>query len=160
MKQFDLLISELSSESGLAMEIDDKDSCSLVTDGLYLTVQCVAASEEIVLFAPVDDPDSFFELSPAVMKKALSLSFMGDGTDRCFLGVRDDVLVLSKFLPLQNITAHDLGVQIQRFADLAISIKGQLAVVQVQSELSADEDFPDETEDENFKNQVNGIFFV
>jgi len=39
MTQFEALVSELAAATGLPLEIDARDACSLETDGLVVTLQ-------------------------------------------------------------------------------------------------------------------------
>ena len=89
MSQFDKLISELAAFSGLPLEVDGNNSCALSTDDLYITMLYRSDAGDIVIFAPVTDPDDG-KPGEAVLRKALELSYNGSGTKQHFLGLFDD----------------------------------------------------------------------
>ena len=126
MSQFDKLISELAAFSGLPLEVDGNNSCALSTDDLYITMLYRSDAGDIVIFAPVTDPDDG-KPGEAVLRKALELSYNGSGTKQHFLGLFDDTLVLSVPVPVRDLTAKVLGQKIVAFANAAASVKAELA---------------------------------
>ncbi|WP_019003210.1 type III secretion system chaperone [Succinimonas amylolytica] len=126
MSQFDKLISELAAFSGLSLEVDGNNSCALSTDDLYITLLYRADLNDIVIFAPVTDPDDG-EPGKELLRKALELSYNGSGTRQHFLGLFDDTLVLSIPVPVKDLTARVLGQKIVAFANAAAAVKTELA---------------------------------
>ena len=62
------------------------------------------------------------------MHKALELACHGKGTHGNFLGLFDDSLVLSRFVPFEGLTAEKLGNFILAFADAAIAVASALSL--------------------------------
>lgn len=77
---FNKLISELAEVSGLPLEVDNNDSCSLENEGLIITLQHRKEQNDIVIFSPLTDPDLYIDVNESVMRRALELSFNGIGT--------------------------------------------------------------------------------
>ena len=125
MTQFEALVSELAAATGLPLEIDARDACSLETDGLVVTLQHRRERDDVALFSPVTEPDG--ELPPATLRKALALSCNGEGTRGAYLGLFDETLLLSTFIPLEGLTAETFGGRILAFADTAHAVRDALA---------------------------------
>ena len=102
MTQFESLISELAAASGLALQVDAQDSCSLETDGIIVTIQYRRERDDVVLFAPVTEPDT--DLPPETLRTALSLACHGEGTYGNFLGLFDGALILSALILHEKMT--------------------------------------------------------
>ena len=127
MTVFDKLLADFSAMTGLELSADPQGSCRLETDGLIVTLQYRSAADDVVLFAPVTDPDDDGGLTPARCKKALSLAFDGQGTAGAFLGLFGGALVLTVHLPMGGLDAETLGVRLTAFADAAVAVRAELA---------------------------------
>ena len=125
MTQFESLISELAAASGLALQVDAQDSCSLETDGIIVTLQYRRERDDVVLFAPVTEPDT--DLPPETLRTALSLACHGEGTYGNFLGLFDGALILSALLPLEGLDAEMLAAHLLAFSDAAVAVRDALA---------------------------------
>ena len=125
MTQFEALVSELAAATGLPLEVDARDACSLETDGLVITLQYRRERDDVALFAPVTEPEA--ELPPATLRKALALACNGEGTRGAYLGLFDGTLLLSTFMPLEGMNAEKLGGRILAFADTAHAVRDSLA---------------------------------
>ncbi|WP_202108109.1 type III secretion system chaperone [Succinivibrio dextrinosolvens] len=140
MSVFKKLISELAELSGLPLEIDNKNSCSLESDSLIITLQYRKANNDIVIFAPVTDPDRYSNINESVLRKALELSFNGTGTEGNYLGLFNNDLILSSVINLRELTAEKLAECIFAFKQNASFVRESLA--------SAYEEFPQEEDTE------------
>ncbi|WP_295364524.1 type III secretion system chaperone [uncultured Succinivibrio sp.] len=146
MSVFNKLISELAELSGLPLEVDNNNSCTLESDALIITLQYRNASNDIVIFAPVTDPDSYSDLNESVMRKALELSFNGIGTEGNYLGIFDNDLILSSYINPRELSAENLAECIFAFKQNALFIRESL--------VSAYEEFP---EDDSKDNQLENV---
>ena len=125
MTLFEALVSELAAATGLPLEPDARDACSLETDGLIVTLQYRREHDEVALFAPVTEPG--VDLPPETLRKALTLACNGAGTRGAYLGLFDGVLLLSTFTPLEGLTAETLAGRILALADTALAVRESLA---------------------------------
>ena len=125
MTPFEALISELATATGLPLQVDARDACALETDGLVLTLQYRRERDDVVLFAPVTEPDE--PLPPETLRAALALACHGEGTHGAYLGLFDETLLLSSCVPLEGLTAELLGNRILAFADTAFAVRDSLA---------------------------------
>ncbi len=125
MTPFESLIGEFSKETGLSLKADAGESCSLETDGLVVTLQYRRERGDVAIFAPVSEPDA--DLPPETLRTALTLACNGKGTRGNFLGLFDDTLLLSAFVPFEGLTAAALGDRVLAFADAALAVRTALA---------------------------------
>lgn len=125
MTPFESLIGEFSKETGLSLKADAGESCSLETDGLVVTLQYRRERGDVAIFAPVSEPDA--DLPPETLRTALTLACNGKGTRGNFLGLFDDTLLLSAFVPFEGLTAATLGDRVLAFADAALAVRVALA---------------------------------
>ncbi len=58
MNQFESLIADFAKMTGLPLSPDERGGCALETDGLIITIQYRAEADDIVIFAPVADPEA------------------------------------------------------------------------------------------------------
>ena len=131
MNAFESLIADFAKMTGLPLSPDERDGCVLETDGIFITIQYRAAADDVVIFAPVTDPDAAERPSKAMLEKALSLAYKGKGTYGATLGLVDGDLILSVYLPMQGLDAESLGVKLSLFADAAVSVKAEIAAAMV-----------------------------
>jgi hypothetical protein len=138
---FGKLIDEFARETGLGLEIDDKDSCSVITGETVVTMQYRSETDDVALFSAVTAPED--DMSAAVMRKALELACHGKGTHGNFLGLFGDAIVVSRFMPVEGLTAEALGATLLAFADVAAEIADALAAARQNgaSEAAGDEGF-------------------
>lgn len=123
MNDFEQVISNLAKESGLPLEIDNKNSVTLEYDDIFITLQWRADFNDIFIFAPITDPEKISYLSEPVLRSALKLSFGGFGTSGNFLGIVDESLVLSTAIGLKDLNAEQLAEYIFSFANAAESVR-------------------------------------
>ncbi len=123
MTQFAKLIQQLSKATGLKLELDEFNSCSLENDGIIVTVQYLAVTDEVTVFAPVTDPDEVSELGESVLKSALSLSYNGIKTSGNFLGMFDDSLLLSNHFQIKSMSIDEFAGKIITFTTAAFLVR-------------------------------------
>ena len=129
MNQFESLIADFAKMTGLPLSPDERDGCVLETDGIFIAIQYRAEADDVVIFAPVTDPEAAARPSKAMLEKALSLSYDGKQTFGATLGLFDGELILSVHLPMQGLDAETLGVRLTAFADAAVSVKAEIAAI-------------------------------
>ena len=125
MTPFESLISAFAKETGLPLEVDARESCSLETDGLVVTLQYRRERGDVTIFAPVSEPDA--DLPPETLRTALTLACNGKGTRGNYLGLFAGTLLLSGFMPFDGLTADVLGDRVLAFADAALAVRAALA---------------------------------
>lgn len=127
MNSFESLIADFSAQTGLNLVPDERQGCFLENEGIVITIQYLQEADEVVIFAPVTDPDSGTTLTKAMYEKALSLSYDGRGTSGASLGLFDDNLILSVHLPMEGLDASALGTKLLAFTDAAVSVRAEIA---------------------------------
>ena len=125
MTPFESLIAEFAKKTGLPLEADAQESCSLETEGLVITLQYRRERDDVVLFAPVSEPGE--ELSPETLRAALELACNGKGTRGNYLGLFAGTLLLSGFVPFAGLTADALGDRVLAFSAAALAVRAALA---------------------------------
>ena len=120
---FKEIIAELAKESGLPLELDNNGSCMLNADDILITLQYRNVQEDVVIFAPVTDPEKIARLYETALRAALSLSFNGIGTGGCYLGLFEESLVLSTYLSVQNLTSEGLAHKLNEFSQRAADVR-------------------------------------
>ena len=127
MTPFESLIAEFAKNTGLPLEADAQESCSLETEDLVITLQYRRERDDVVLFAPVSEPGE--ELPPETLRAALELACNGKGTRGNYLGLFlfAGTLLLSRFMPFDGLTADALGDRVLAFADAALAVRAALA---------------------------------
>ena len=126
MYQFDKLIGELSEQSGLSIELDEHYSCSFEYGNLIITLQFSPYDNGIVLFVALTNPDELSVVDKKLMRRALSLTHKGKGTEGNFLGLFQNNLILTKKINSTNITADELADYIFKFSEQAVKVKDRL----------------------------------
>lgn len=127
MNPFESLIADFAKMTGLPLSPDARNGCALETDGLFITIQYRTEADDIVIFAPVTDPEAAERPTKAMLEKALSLAYDGKGTSGASLGLFDGELILSVHIPMQGLDAETLGVKLAAFADAAVSARAEIA---------------------------------
>lgn len=127
MNAFESLIADFSKMTGLPLAPDERGGCALETDGIFITIQYRAAADDVVIFAPVTDPEAAERPSKAMLEKALSLANDGKFTAGATLGLFDGELILSVHLPMEGLDAESFGVKLAAFADAAVSVRAEIA---------------------------------
>ena len=125
MTPFESLIAEFAKNTGLPLEADAQESCSLETENLVITLQYRRERDDVVLFAPVSEPGE--ELPPETLRAALELACNGKGTRGNYLGLFAGTLLLSRFMSFDGLTADALGESVLAFADAALAVRAALA---------------------------------
>lgn len=124
MTPFESLIAEFAKNTGLPLEADAQESCSLETEDLVITLQYRRERDDVVLFAPVSEPGE--ELPPETLRAALELACNGKGTRGNYLGLFAGTLLLSRFIPFDGLTADALGDRELAFSDAALAVRAAL----------------------------------
>ena len=127
MNPYESLIADFSAKTGLNLVPDERQGCFLETEGIIITIQYRQEADDVVIFAPVTDPDSGTTLTKAMCEKALSLSYDGMGTSGAFLGLIEGNLILSVHLPMEGLDASALVVKLMAFADAAVFARAEIA---------------------------------
>ena len=125
MTPFESLIAEFAKKTGLPLEADAQESCSLETEDLVITLQYRRERDDVAIFAPVSEPGA--DLPSETFRTALTLACNGEGTRGNFLGLFGDALILSAFVPFEGLTAATLGDRVLAFADAALAVRAALA---------------------------------
>ena len=139
MNQFESLIADFAKMTGLPLSPDARGGCALETDGLFITIQYRAAADDIVIFAPVTDPEAPERPTKAMLEKALALAHDGTYTAGATLGLFDGELILSVRIPMQGLDAETLGAKLSVFADAAISVRAEIAAAAVSADANGGE---------------------
>ena len=101
MSAFNKLMEEFSAATGVDTVVDGERSCTLEVDGILVTLQYLEDADEVVLFAPVWQPEAEGALpSSATMRAALELGYDGKETGGAHIGLFENSLVLSIHLPM------------------------------------------------------------
>lgn len=95
MNPFESLIADFSAKTGLDLAPDERQGCFLETEGILITIQHRQDADDIVIFAPVTDPDASERPTRAMLEKALALAYNGTGTSGANLGMFNGELILS-----------------------------------------------------------------
>ena len=132
MTPFETLIKDFAEKTGLPLQVEADNSCSLETDDMIFTMQYRQENDDVIIFAPVMTGEDNEKLPYGVLKKALELSYNGRGTRNAFLGMFDGALVLSITLPMNNLDADSLGIHILTFAETAQGIALELKNILVE----------------------------
>ena len=128
MSAFKKLMEEFSAATGVDVVVDDGGACTLETDGMLLTLQYLQEKDEVVLFAPVWQPETAGgALSSATMRTALELGYDGKETGGAHIGLFENSLVLSIHLPMADLDGERLGVRIMAFFDVATGVAATLS---------------------------------
>ena len=142
MTPFESLIAEFAKNTGLPLEADAQESCSLETEDLVITLQYRRERDDVVLFAPVSEPGE--ELPPETLRAALELACNGKGTRGNYLGLFAGTLLLSRFMPFDGLTADALGESVLAFADAALAVRAALVEPAAEHVPAPDADFSGE----------------
>lgn len=130
MNAFESLIADFSKMTGLPLAPDERGGCALETDGIFITIQYRAAADDVVIFAPVTDPEAAERPSKAMLEKALSLAHDDRGTAGATLGLFDGELILTVHLQMEGLDAESFGVKLSAFADAAVSVRAEIAAAE------------------------------
>ncbi len=112
-------IEELSKLLGFDIEVNSDESCALEYENLIITLQYRREQNDVLIFAPVTDPDKISNLPESALRTALKLSFKGSGTGMNYLGMVEGHLILSNYISIDNITAEELANKIYLFTTSA-----------------------------------------
>ncbi len=101
MSAFNKLMEEFSAATGVDTVVDGERSCTLEADGILVTLQYLEDADEVVLFAPVWQPEAEgAQPSSATMRAALELGYDGKETGGAHIGLFENSIVLSIHLPM------------------------------------------------------------
>ncbi len=127
MTHFAKLIEQLGKATGLKLELDEFNSCSLENGGIIVTVQYLAGNDEVAIFAPVTDPDETPEIGETVLRSALKLSYNGIKTSGNFLGMYDDSLLLTNHFQIETMSIDEFAGKIITFTTAAFMVRDVLS---------------------------------
>ena len=128
MSAFNKLMEEFSAATGVDTVVDGERSCTLEADGILVTLQYLEDADEVVLFAPVWEPEAEGALpSSATMRAALELGYDGKETGGAHIGLFENSLVLSIHLPMADLDGEKLGVRVMAFFDVATGVAATLS---------------------------------
>ena len=125
---FKELIAKLSELSGLALEPDIYDTCVLERDGILISFKYRQESDDIAIFAPVTDPEKIVRLNEAALRKALELCYNGVGTGGCFIGLFEESLVLTRYIPLKDLSVERFAEVLNDFGQTASDVHDAVLV--------------------------------
>jgi hypothetical protein len=126
MNPFETVIKDLAEVTGLPLQVEADDSCSLESNDMIITIQYMREQDNVVIYAPVMVPEEEERLPYGVLRKALEFSYEGKGTHNAFLGMLNGALILSVSLPMTGLDADSLAVRILAFTDTAQDISQEL----------------------------------
>ena len=116
------LVAKLSEESGLDLEPDIYDTCMLERDGIVISFKYQQESDDIAIFAPVTDPDKIIRLNESALRMALSLCYNGVGTGGGFIGLFEENLVLTRYVPLKDLSVEKFAAILNAFGETAYDV--------------------------------------
>ncbi|MCR5537252.1 MAG: type III secretion system chaperone [Succinivibrio sp.] len=114
---------------GFEIEISPNEACAVEYESILVKLSFRKEQQDILISAPVTNPLQTDPLPKATLKKALKLAFNGYGTSNNFLGLTDNHLEISNYIPLTNLTAEDLLVRLYIFSLKAKDIADQLSAL-------------------------------
>ena len=126
MTSYERMVRELAGAAGAEIRIGSDRVCEMAIGEVIVLLKLADANEEaLTLFAVVSDGDT----GGATLKKALRLNLFGAGTLGAHLGLFASALILSRDLPLAELTAEDLAERILAFAQQAEKIAQEFSSV-------------------------------
>lgn len=124
MNSFETLISEFCEKTGLALQSGKDGSVDLVVDGLDVSVQYRQDKDDCVLFTlPIHDT----EPEPCMMHRALELAANGAGTGGHFLGIKEEMFVLSSVVKMEGLSAEAFAERLISLANMTRHVAESLA---------------------------------
>lgn len=129
MSLFKSIIKELSELMEFNIEVDSNDSCFLEFGNLIITLQYRQSQDDIAIFSVVTDPEKISTLSESVLRAALSLSYNGTGTGMNYIGLFNENLVLTNYIPVEGLTAEEFLKKIFAFSQSAQNVHDSLIVM-------------------------------
>ena len=134
MTSYERMVGELAGAAGAEIRIGSDRVCEMAIGEMIVLLKPTDANEEaLTLFAVVSDGDT----GGATLKKALQLNLFGSGTLGAHLGLFASALILSRDLPLAELTAGDFAERILAFAQQAEEIAQELSSVGEEAEDAA-----------------------
>ncbi|MBQ9220954.1 type III secretion system chaperone [Succinivibrio sp.] len=133
MSVFESTIKDLSGIMGFDIEVSPNESCSFEFGDLIITLQYRQAQDDIAIFSVVTDPEKILTLSEKMLRAALSLSYNGTGTGMNYLGLLNENLVLTNYIPIEGLSSEDLLQRIYIFSQSAQSVHDSLIAMTNQN---------------------------
>lgn len=128
MNLFKQMIQSLSEYVGIELTVNNNNAVILENNNLLITLQYRAEREDIVIFAPVTDPDKIDKPDEKILRNALTLAYNGEGTEGNFLGLFNNHLILSNTIPLKDLTVENLSARIIQFSSTASRVYNFLLI--------------------------------
>ena len=106
MNSFATLVADFAEKTGVELGKPGADSIDVEADGVVVSAQYRPDREDCVIFTlPLEDA----EPDAPMLRRAMELAANGDGTDGHFLGLREEMFMLSAVLPLDGLSTEEFG---------------------------------------------------
>ena len=145
MNVFATLVADFAEKTGVEPGKLGADNFDVEADGVVVSAQYRAERDDCVIFSlPLEDvrPDG------PMLRRALELAANGTGTDGHFLGLREGMFMLSAVLPLEGLSADDLGRRILMLAAASKRVADELSRASAEGGGAADS--PQNSDDSDF----------
>ena len=134
MNAFATLVADFAEKTGVEPGKLGADNFDVEADGVVVSAQYRAERDDCVIFSlPLEDaqPDG------PMLRRALELAADGNGTGGHFLGIREGMFMLSAVLPLEGLSADDLGRRILMLAAASKRVADELSRASAEGDGSA-----------------------
>ena len=145
MNAFATLVADFAEKTGVEPGKLGADNFDVEADGVVVSAQYRAERDDCVIFSlPLEDaqPDG------PMLRRALELAADGAGTGGHFLGLREGMFMLSAVLPLEGLSADDLGRRILMLAAASKRVADELSRASAEGGGAADS--PQNSDDSDF----------
>ena len=145
MNAFETLVADFAEKTGVEPGKLGADNFDVEADGVVVSAQYRAERDDCVIFSlPLEDaqPDG------PMLRRALELAADGNGTGGHFLGIREGMFMLSAVLPLEGLSADDLGRRILMLAAASKRVADELSRASAEGGGAADS--PQNSDDSDF----------
>ena len=133
MDAFETVITKFCEDAGLARPPIKDGSVDFVVDGLSVSVQYRPDRDDCVMFTlPIYDT----EPEPCLMRRALELGVNGAETGGHFLGIKEDLFVLSSVVKLDGLSAEEFAERLVSLANVTRRVADNLSAA-VAEDVSA-----------------------
>ena len=124
MDAFETVITKFCEDAGLARPPIKDGSVDFVVDGLCVSVQYRPDRDDCVMFTlPIYDT----EPEPCLMRRALELGVNGAETGGHFLGIKEDMFVLSSVVKLDGLSAEGFAERLVSLANATRRVADSLS---------------------------------
>ena len=145
MNAFATLVADFAEKTGVEPGKLGADNFDVEADGVVVSAQYRAERDDCVIFSlPLEDA----EPDGPMLRRALELAADGNGTGGHFLGIREGMFMLSAVLPLEGLSADDLGRRILMLAAASKRVADELSRASAEGGGAADS--PQNSDDSDF----------